>query len=72
VFANRAFDTRATHYNPDYGPTQFERLELPACSRACAETVWLWPNMLLADATALEDIVTTVHKLHAVARGSRI
>ena len=68
VFTNRAFDTRATNYDPNYAPTQFERLELPACLRACAETVWLMPNMLLGSSSDMEDIVTAVHKIHDVAQ----
>lgn len=68
VFADLAFDTRATGYDPHYAATQFDRLELPACSRACAETVWLWPNMLLGTAADLDDIVAAVRKIQAAAQ----
>jgi dTDP-4-amino-4,6-dideoxygalactose transaminase len=63
LFRDLAFDRRATGYDPAYAPTQFTRLRLPACERACAETVWLPQNLLLAGAADLADVVTAVDKV---------
>lgn len=64
IFVNRAFDTRATGYDPAYAPTQFDRLDLPVCQRACAETVWLTQNMLLGTEDDLADVVAAARKVH--------
>lgn len=63
LFVNRAFDVRATGYNPHYGPTRFETLALPVCERACQETVWFPQNVLLGDAADMDDILTAIHKI---------
>lgn len=71
VFVNRAFDTRATGYDPAYLPTQFERLDLPVTTRLCAETVWLTQNLLLGTERDLADIVTAVDKVRQGAAALR-
>ncbi len=74
LFEELAFDTRATGYDPAYGPTQYGRLELPQCERACRETVWLPQNVLLGDESDLADITSAVRKVQEAARhgsGSR-
>lgn len=63
IFANRAFDTRATGYDPAYLPTQFERLDLPATTSACDETIWLTQNLLLGTPTDLADIAAAADKI---------
>jgi dTDP-4-amino-4,6-dideoxygalactose transaminase len=63
IFVNRAFDTRATGYDPDYPPTQFERLDLPATTQVCGETIWLTQNLLLGTPGDLADIVTAADKI---------
>ena len=63
LFVNRAFDTRATYYDPTYVPTRFERLDLPVCAKACNETVWLFQNMLLGATDDMDDIVAAVRKI---------
>lgn len=63
IFAKRAFDTRATGYDPEYPPTQFDRLELPATTAACAETIWLTQNLLLGTPDDLADIAAAAAKI---------
>ncbi len=63
LFVNRAFDTRATGYDPNYAPTQYERLDLPASIAACRETVWLYQQMLLGTAEDMHDIITAIRKI---------
>lgn len=69
LFVNRAFDTRATSYDPAYAPTRFEQLDLPVCRRACDETVWLTQNVLLGGEDDLADLVAAARKVrqHAAA-----
>jgi dTDP-4-amino-4,6-dideoxygalactose transaminase len=63
VFAGRAFDTRATGYDPSHAPTRYGSLELPVCERACEETVWFTQNMLLGEEEDLADIVRAMRKV---------
>lgn len=60
LFQTLSFDTRATGYDPLYPPTQYGRLDLPVCERACAETVWLPQNVLLADEAGLADVTAAI------------
>jgi hypothetical protein len=60
---NRSFDKRATGYDPNYAPTQYERLDLPACAAACRETVWLYQQMLLGTADDMHDISMAICKI---------
>ena len=63
VFTRQAFDTRLTGYDPNYRPTQFEQLHLPACEAACRQAVWLTQNMLLGTLDDMHDIVAAVRKV---------
>lgn len=65
IFLNRNFDQLATQYNPNYPPTQFDRLELPVCIRACEETVWLTQNVLLGTLEDMADVAAAVRKVQA-------
>ncbi|HEY8373638.1 MAG TPA: DegT/DnrJ/EryC1/StrS family aminotransferase [Pseudonocardiaceae bacterium] len=71
VFAEQQFDTAATGWNPDHPATRFDRLDLPVTRRACAETVWLPHNVLLAPAEEMADVVAAVEKVQRAQRGAR-
>jgi dTDP-4-amino-4,6-dideoxygalactose transaminase len=66
LFEKRAFDLKATGYNPDYLPTCFEKLDLPESERACRETVWLPQNVLLGTRADMQDIVAALRKIQQV------
>jgi dTDP-4-amino-4,6-dideoxygalactose transaminase len=68
VFLNRAFDLKATGYDPDYAPTRFQSLDLPVCQDACETAVWIGQNVLLGDEQDMQDIVTAVRKVRDSAR----
>ncbi|HZC27337.1 MAG TPA: DegT/DnrJ/EryC1/StrS family aminotransferase [Actinopolymorphaceae bacterium] len=68
IFANAAFDHRATGWSPTDSRTRYGDLHLPACERACATTVWLPQALLLAGADEMCDVVAAVEK---VQRGQR-
>ncbi|WP_219509687.1 DegT/DnrJ/EryC1/StrS family aminotransferase [Nonomuraea ceibae] len=60
LFAERNFDVKATAWRPEHQPTRYDELNLPVCERACAETVWLPHNLLLADPEEMWDVVNAV------------
>ncbi|WP_084959178.1 DegT/DnrJ/EryC1/StrS family aminotransferase [Thermoactinospora rubra] len=60
LFAERNFDVAATGWRPEHVPTRYAELDLPVCERACAETVWLPHNLLLAEPEEMWDVVTAV------------
>jgi dTDP-4-amino-4,6-dideoxygalactose transaminase len=63
LFANAAFDHRATGYDPDHPPTRYAELALPATETACAEAVWLPQRVLLAEPNDIADVVEAVAKV---------
>jgi len=72
LFTEQQFDTRATGYDPTYGPTRFDRLDLPHCQTVCDEVVWIPQTALLGDEQDMNDIVTAVQKIRdAVTRDGR-
>lgn len=67
VFMQQAFDVRATGWDAAYGLTRYGQLELPVTQLICDEVVWIPQNVLLADETDMEDVVTAVEKIrHAI------
>ena len=71
LFAKAAFDHRATGYDPSYPPTQYAAVELPATERACRELIWLTQNVLLADDTDIDDVLTAAARVQAGAADVR-
>lgn len=65
LFTERRFDVRATGWHEGVQATRYERLHLPVCERACAETVWLPHELLLAPVAEMADVVTAVAKIQA-------
>ncbi|MGC4106699.1 MAG: DegT/DnrJ/EryC1/StrS family aminotransferase [Thermomicrobiales bacterium] len=63
LFVNRAFDTRATSYDPDYAPTRFGALDLPVTEAICNEVVMLPQSLLLGDAADMDDVIAAVRKI---------
>jgi dTDP-4-amino-4,6-dideoxygalactose transaminase len=63
LFVDRAFDTLATGYDPSYGPTRFDRLDLPVAESACEQGVWTLQNVLLDDESGMTDIVNAIRKV---------
>jgi dTDP-4-amino-4,6-dideoxygalactose transaminase len=63
VLADRAFDTKATGYDPDYAPTRYGSLDLPASQVVCDEAVWLPQTVLLGDERDMQDVVDAVRKV---------
>lgn len=70
LFAEHRFDHRATGWDPDYGPTRYDRLALPVAERACAETVWLPHHLLLAPVGQLADVPTAIELVRDDVGGS--
>lgn len=68
LFTELAFDTKATGYDPGYAPTRFADLQLPNCEAACIDGVWIQQNVLLADRTDMDDIVTAMLKVQSSVR----
>ena len=68
LFSDLAFDVAATGWRPEYEPTRFAQAELPVCQRACAETVWLPHNLLLADPEEMQDVVTAMAEVREAVR----
>lgn len=60
VLRDAAFDHRATGWSPDDPHTRYDRLHLPVCEGACAETVWLPHRLLLAPPEDMSDVVDAV------------
>ncbi|HYJ13622.1 MAG TPA: DegT/DnrJ/EryC1/StrS family aminotransferase [Thermomicrobiales bacterium] len=63
VFRQRAFDVKATGWDPAYGPTRFGELHLPVTQLICDEVVWISQNVLLGEETDMDDVVTAVEKI---------
>ncbi len=63
LFTQRAFDLRATDYDPSNPRTQFENLELPVAERVCRETIWLPQNLLLGSKEDVLDVVAAIDKI---------
>lgn len=63
VFANHAFDKRATGYDPGYAATQYGRLDLPACQLVCDEADWIPQTVLLGTERDMGDVVTAIRKV---------
>jgi dTDP-4-amino-4,6-dideoxygalactose transaminase len=69
VFANRAFDVKATGWDASYGPTRYGELHLPVTATICDEIVWIPQNVLLGEETDMDDVVAAVEKIrHAIDR----
>lgn len=69
VFARARFDRRATGWTPEHPATNYGELRLPACERACAETVWLPQSLLLAPPAEMADVVAAVHAVRTAVTG---
>jgi dTDP-4-amino-4,6-dideoxygalactose transaminase len=41
----------------------YTQVNCPVCERACDETVWLFHTLLLADASAMRDVVSAIEKV---------
>ncbi|HEY6739960.1 MAG TPA: DegT/DnrJ/EryC1/StrS family aminotransferase, partial [Actinopolymorphaceae bacterium] len=67
VFAQKRFDTKATGYDPDYGPTKYGELDLPRTWTFCENMIWIPQYVLLGDDAAMGDIVTAAAKVRAAA-----
>jgi dTDP-4-amino-4,6-dideoxygalactose transaminase len=65
LFTERAFDVRATGWDPNHAPTRFESLDLPSTQVICDEVVMMPQSVLLGDERDMEDIVTAVQKIRA-------
>ncbi|AIJ26229.1 MULTISPECIES: DegT/DnrJ/EryC1/StrS family aminotransferase [Amycolatopsis methanolica group] len=60
VFARQRFDLLATGWDPGHPPTRYDRIDLPVCERACAESVWLPHHVLLAEPDEMADVATAI------------
>jgi len=67
LFVNRAFDVKATGYDPAYGPTRFEKLDLPVCQDVCDTAVWIGQHVLLGDQQDMQDVVTAMIRVRDAA-----
>jgi len=63
IFVDRAFDVQATRFDPNYAPTQFERLELPVSQIICDKVIWIPQTVLLGDENDMNDVVQAVQKI---------
>ena len=63
LFANRAFDLRATGYDPGYMPTRFDTLDLPVTEAVCSEGVFVPQSALLGGEDDMADVVAAVRKI---------
>ena len=68
LFLDLAFDTKATGYDPNYAPTDFQNLYQPVCESVCANGIWIPQTVLLSDRAGIDDIVTAIRKIQDSAR----
>jgi dTDP-4-amino-4,6-dideoxygalactose transaminase len=65
VFAQQAFDVKATGWDAAYGPTRYGQLDLPVTQLICDEVVWIPQNVLLGEETDMDDVVAAVEKIRS-------
>jgi dTDP-4-amino-4,6-dideoxygalactose transaminase len=68
IFAEQAFDTRATGWSQHNPATRYNELHLPVCEQTCAETVWLPHSMLLAPSERMDSVADTVARIQKSGR----
>jgi dTDP-4-amino-4,6-dideoxygalactose transaminase len=63
LYKNAVFQNlRSMRANPGLA-LDYKSVSCPACERACDETVWLFHTLLLADESAMRDIVNAIEKV---------
>ncbi len=69
LFTEATFDRAATGWDPTRPLTSYADVRLPVCELACAETVWLPQQLLLAPVEEMADVLEAVRRIHRGATG---
>ncbi|MEQ4203911.1 DegT/DnrJ/EryC1/StrS family aminotransferase [Actinopolymorpha sp. B17G11] len=69
LFTEATFDRAATGWDAARASTRYADVRLPVCERACAETVWLPQNLLLAPVGEMADVLEAVRLVRRGATG---
>jgi dTDP-4-amino-4,6-dideoxygalactose transaminase len=69
MFERMSTDRSARPYLGDV--MDYRTVQCPVCEQICVDTMWLFHTLLLADASAMEEVVEAIHKVAANAADLR-